>query len=420
MAGSEMISTLPSLLDQLGQTEDVYGLYATLREEAPVTYVEADDVWVVTRYQDVADVLRTPEIFSSTSGMGRLMAGQLGPSTLGKPDPALFGVDIADLRVLIASDPPVHTRLRRMVSQAFTPRVVAELEGRVQAICDTLVDGALAKADDGSTVDLIADIAWPLPVIVIAELLGVPPERRHEFKRWSDCLVGGLTGTLAAGEAMNAAMELHACIGEFVESRSRRPADDLISRLVTVGGKGEEPLSPVEVTMFCVLLLVAGNETTTNLIGNGAAALVANPDQALRLRNDPSLVPGAIEEVVRFDGPVQALFRGTQQAVELGGIRIPEGATVMPLLGAANRDPRQFVEPDRFQITRKSHNHLGFGSGIHLCIGAPLARLEARVVATTLLRRVATVAPEEPPTRQLGYLLRGFSHFPVTVTRGDC
>jgi cytochrome P450 len=276
-----------------------------------------------------------------------------------------------------------------------------------------MVDDLLEAGAEG---DLVGQLAEPFPVTVIAELLGIPAERRVEFKRWSDALVGALGGGWDPASAQSSILEMFGYLAGVVADRAEHPADDLIGRLVASSEADDdgEPLSPVEITAFAILLLVAGNETTTNLIGNGYHALVHRPDVVRQLRADPTLVPAAIEETLRFDGPIQALFRGATEDVELAGVTIPKGATLMVAFAAANRDPDHFAHPDTFDLDRKgAHDHLGFGHGIHYCLGASLARLEARIVAETLLRRTRSVEPTAPGTRTDGLVLRGFTRLPV-------
>jgi cytochrome P450 len=340
--------------------------------------------------------------------MGGLMTGRVGSVRLAaRPS---FGFDLRGLRVLIASDPPDHTRLRRLLSRAFTPRSVAELEPHLRQLASSMVDDLLEAGTDG---DLVAQVAEPFPVTVIAELLGIPPERRLDFKRWSDALVGAMSGGWDPAAAQSSVMEMFMYLSEVVNDRATNPSDDLIGRLVASADGDDEPLSPIEITMFAILLLVAGNETTTNLIGNGYEALLDYPDVVRRVRDDPALVPAAIEETLRFDGPIQALFRGAMTDVDLAGTTIPEGATLMAAFAAANRDPAHFADPHRFDLDRHPHDHLGFGHGIHYCLGASLARLEARIVAETLLSRTRSIVPTRPPIRVDGLVLRGFRSIPV-------
>jgi cytochrome P450 len=393
--------------------DDPYPHYAHLRDHAPLCWIEEDNLWMVTRYDDVAAVLHDPATYSSADGMGALMSGRVGRRRIDATE--LFGLDLQALRVLIATDPPDHTRLRRLLSRAFTPRTIAELEPHLRQVCAELVDDLLAAADRG-TGDLVAQLAFPFPVIVIAELLGIPPERRDDFKRWSDALVGALSGNWNPVDAQQTLAEMFMYLADVVERRRREPGEDLISRLVA-GADPDDPdsLSSAEITLFAVLLLVAGNETTTNLLGNAAAAFAAHPEQARALRDQPGLLGPAVEEVLRWDAPVQGLFRSTTRPVTLAGVVLPAGAMLLVSFAAANRDSRHFHDADRFDITRRPGDHLAFGHGIHYCLGASLARLEARLVGETLAARDARLQPAPGARRVDSMILRGFASFPLTV-----
>jgi cytochrome P450 len=385
---------------------DPHPHYAALRAASPVHHAVDHDLWLVTRYDDVVRVIRDPLVFSSAEGMGRLMTGGVGPNRV--KDGALFGMSPAELRVLIATDPPDHTTLRRLVSRAFTPRAISALEPRLRALCGELVDGLLQDLERGPA-DLVSSVAMPFPVTVIAELLGIPAERRDDFKRWSDALVGSLAGEADLRGARDAMIELTGFVVEQIERRRREPSDDLIGRLVEVG----EELGAGEIVAFVILLLVAGNETTTNLIGNGAQAFADHPAQLERLVSDPSLVASAVEEVFRYDGPVQALFRGTTQDAQVSGVTIPAGSLVMVCFAAANRDPDHYADPQAFDVARNPQDHLGLGHGIHYCLGASLARLEARIVLDTFLDRAVALAPAGGAEPLANAVLRGFRSFPV-------
>lgn len=389
--------------------EDPYPWYHELRERAPVHYSEQDDLYVVSRYDDVVSVLRRPEVFSSELGMGALMRGEISPRLRRE---RTSEIDIAALRVLIATDPPDHTLLRRVVSRPFTPRAIADLEPRIREIAATCVDDLLA-ADEGGRADFVAHLSAPLPVLVIAEMLGIPADRRDDFKRWSDDVVGALGGTsdLTAGQA--SMLEMFEFFTTAAEERRKSPGDDLIS--VLVRGSEDGRLEPMEIVVFSVLLLIAGNETTTNLLGNTLAAFWAHPDADAAVRRAPELLAGVVEESLRYDAPVQALFRQTRQVAEVAGVLLPSGARVLVLFGAANRDPRFFLEPDSFDANRQRNEHIGFGAGIHLCLGAALARLEARVALSELFDRTIAVTPRLPGRRIESFILRGYASLPVEV-----
>ncbi len=313
---------------------------------------------------------------------------------------------------MLVVDPPDHTRLRTLVQKAFTPRVVERLRPRIEA----LVKEALDEAEARGSMDLVADLAYPLPVTVIAELLGVPVEDRSAFRRWSDALVGALdpvaltdrrSAVLAARDA------LHAYLERVVAERRAAPRDDLISRLVEAEEQGDR-LSGPELLAMGVLLLVAGHETTVNLIGNGINALLAHPDQLARLRDEPELIEPAVEELLRYDSPVQLTGRVALEELELGGRRVEPGQMLMLLLGAANRDPRVFAEPERLDLGRDPNPHLAFGRGIHFCLGAPLARLEGQIAIRELVRRFPTLRLAGTPERRPTVTLRGFASLPLT------
>lgn len=387
---------------------DPYPYYRELRAHAPVYHLPEEQLWVLTRYDDVVAALRDPQVFSSQRGMSDMM---LGRSTRTGEQVPEFLADMIGRRLLIAADPPDHGVLRRLTGKVFTPRAIAQLEPRIRRITGELVDHLIDAGDDG---DLVEHLANPLPVIVIAELLGIPGERREDFKRWSDSLVGALSGSLAM-EAMQAdSTEMFTFFSDAVSERAQSPGEDLISLLVTRGNDDGAALGPVEIILFCILLLIAGNETTTNLIGNGARALWDHPDQARRLVADPSLISAAVEETLRYDSPVQSLFRGTTTDATLpSGGKIPAGARVMVCFGSANRDETHFPSAEEYIVDRDPKDHVAFGSGIHFCLGAPLARLETRVAAETLLSRLRSLEPAGEPERVDSFILRGYSSLPA-------
>jgi cytochrome P450 len=390
---------------------DPYPWYDLLREESPVQWVPSRQLWMVTGYEEVGAVLRDPAVYSSTLGMDAVFAGRM--ARRGNDMRHMLGVDSRSLRILVASDPPDHTRLRRLLSRAFTPKAMAELEPRLQTICSQLVHQLVAKAEAGEA-DLARDLAVPFPVTVIAELLGIPAERRHDFRRWSDAMVGALSGDWNMDEAEGTAAEMLAFMAEVVDERRTRPGDDLVTRLVT-GADPDDPdrLNLLEITMFTILLLVAGNETTTNLLGNAAAAFAAHPEQAELLWARPDLLPDAIEEVLRWDSPVQGLLRGTTQPTTLGRVDLPAGALVLVSFAGANRDPSHFEEPSRFDIRRRPGDHYAFGHGIHFCLGASLARVEARLAGECLLEAGIKLMPRDGAVRTTSFILRGFTAYPV-------
>ena len=394
---------------------DPYPWYEQLHRHGPVHRIPTRDLWVVTGYDQVATVLRDPSTYSSRLGYAALATGAM------RPDPSdmrgILGVDASDLRMLVSTDPPDHTRVRRLLSRAFTPRSIADLEPRLRAICGELVDAMLARAQ-GARADLVSELAVPFPVTVIAELLDIPSDRRSDFRRWSEALVGALSGDVDAMEAQAAGVELFSFMAEVVQQRRVHPGADLISRLVDGGDREDpDPLNVEEITMTAILLLAAGNETTTNLIGNTAAALAAHPAQAEQLRDNPDLLPGAIEEVLRWDSPVQGLLRVTNRPTTLAGAELPARARVLVCFAAANRDPAHFDDPNRFDINRHPGDHFAFGHGIHFCLGASLARLEARICFEHLFQTRTRLEPDGEAIRTTGFMLRGFTEYPVVCSR---
>ncbi len=311
-------------------------------------------------------------------------------------------------------DPPDHTRLRALVNEAFTPRAVAALEPHIRELMTTLLDAV----EDRSAFDLMEAVAKPLPVIVIAEMLGIPPEDRARFAVWSDQRARVLEPTLSAAEreTAEAAMRaLDAYLLPIISARRADPQEDIISALAQAEEEGDR-LTEREVLLMLRLLLVAGNETTTNLIGNGMLALLRHPDQLVLLREDPALVPSAVEELLRFDLPVQVDFRSALEDCDVNGFGVRRGDNVVLLLGAANRDADRFHEADRLDVGRREQHHLAFGRGIHHCLGAPLARLEGRVVLETLIERFASMRLlDARPAFRNSVVLRGLDSLPVAA-----
>ncbi|GIX46396.1 MAG: cytochrome P450 [Candidatus Tectimicrobiota bacterium] len=381
---------------------DPYPHYARLRARDPVHWSALMNAWVVSRYADVDAILRDHRRFANDPRKCTRSRLLRTPLEAGEPS-------------MLFLDPPDHTRLRSLVSKAFTPQAIAALEPRIRAIVNELLDGIA----DPAAFDLIEVLAYPLPVIVIAELLGVPPQDRAQFKRWSDQRARILEPVLTARErqeAMQAAKELDAYFLRILDARRREPRADLISALVAAEEQGDR-LTQAELLVMLRLLLVAGNETTTNLIGNGMLALLRHPDQLHLLRARPELLPSAVEELLRYDAPVQIDARTAVEDVDLHGRHIAKGQAVILLLGAANRDPEVFPHPDTLDIIRQQASHIAFGRGIHHCLGAPLARLEARIAFEALLQRFADLRllSEEPPWRD-NVVLRGLRALPLRAT----
>jgi len=317
---------------------------------------------------------------------------------------------------MLGSDPPVHTRLRRLVSRDFTPRRIRELEPRIREITSALLDNAAKRGQ----FDLMADLATPLPVMVIAEMLGIPADRYETFKEWSDHIID--SDNVMPGEPMperiiSAFHAMHDYFMAEIDRRRRHPGSDLISALVAAHTESEA-LTIDELLSFVMLLLLAGNETTTNLIGNGMLALGRHPGQLAMLRKEPTLIARAIEEMLRYDGPVQSTVRHLNEDANIGGTLIAAKTMVFVILAAADRDPAQFPNPETFDITRNPNEHVAFGEGIHFCIGAPLARIEGAIAIGSALERFPNLRlanPDAPLEYKGSYFLRGLKELRVTI-----
>ena len=389
---------------------DPYPHYTALRAGPAATYLEEDDLWVVPRFEHVWDIARTPESYSSKAlravGVGAISA-RTGP----RPD--VRALDARSPKSLIATDPPDHTRLRRLVSKPFTPRMIATLAEQTRSICEDAAQDLLAAGERGEA-DLVRDFNFPVPVLVIASFLGIPGERRNDFKRWSNALVGRLDGQPVSPEQFADLVEMSEYFEEVVAQRIQRPGNDLISWIIAGSDDGGDPLTADDLVAFCTLLLVAGNETTTNLLGNLFLAFWDHPDQYDKMRSAHDLRP-VIEEALRYDGPAQGILRLTNTDLQLGDVQIPEDNLVLILFGSANRDELRWPDGHRFDAERQALDHLGFGSGIHMCLGAHLARLEATVALDVLRKRVRTIQPRGKPERLLSPILRGVTSMPVDV-----
>ncbi len=390
-----------------GVLEDPYPQYRKLQSRDPIHRSRLVDGWVLTRYADINEVLTDSRFMSDERKMPNFekRRQQLIKAAGIPDDPPAPG--------MLRLDPPDHTRLRSLVNKAFTPRAIEKLRPRVEEIVDELLD---AVADKGS-MDVIEDLAYPLPVMVIAEMLGVPAEDRDQLKRWSDEIVltlGAIQGGDEVRRSYEAGKEMIAYIEKIAEERQREPRDDLLSALLAAEEEGDK-LTIEEVYSTVLLILVAGHETTTNLIGNGLLALLRNPDQLELLRDDPALAQSAVEELLRYDSPVQATSRLVTEEVALNGHTVQPFQQVILLLGAANRDPEQFTDPDHLDITRDEGSPLSFSHGIHFCLGAPLARLEAQIALPAMLQRFPNLklATERVEWGD-GIILRGVKALPVT------
>ena len=384
--------------------QDPYPVYAALRERDPVHRSALMNAWMFTRHADIDTILRDHRRFSNDPRKGSLSSRQRA------------GLPADEEFTMLFLDPPDHKRLRALVNKAFTPKAVNALEPHIRSLLGSLLD----EIDDPAGFDLMHAVAQPLPVIVIAEMLGVPPEDRAQFKIWSDQRARTLEPSIDAREralADTANKALNDYFRPIIEERRAAPQDDIVSALAQAEEEGDR-LTELEMLNMLRLLLIAGNETTTNLIGNGVLALLRHPDQLQRLRDDPSLIPLAVDELLRFDSPVQTDFRRALEDCEVNGFPLKKRDNIVLLLGAANRDPDVFEEPDRLDVGRGDRSHLSFGRGIHHCIGAPLARLEGRVVLETLLERFSQISlRDRQPRFRNSIVLRGLESLPVRCVK---
>lgn len=376
-----------------------YPMYQSMRQSQPVMHIESLDIWSVFRYADVKTVLSDHARFSSQYGRAKEVDDSASQQARRQS-------------TLITTDPPRHTDLRSLVNRAFTPRAVDALEPRIEEIANALLDKAAGRGQ----IDFVKDFSYPLPVIVIAELLGIPSEDRDRFKHWSDEIVASADQVLGKADAKSdsAHQEMRAYFHEIIQERRKSPQGDLISALIQAEVDSER-LTEQDIFSVCWLLLVAGNETTTNLIGNAMLTLLEQPHQLALLWQNPALLSGAIEEALRYRSPVQAMFRMTTEDVELAGQAIPAGKRVVAWIGSANRDEEKFAEPDQFDITRNPNPHIAFGHGIHFCLGAPLARLEARIALSTTLERLQDVSRMDDRALEPapGFIVHGVTSLPL-------
>ncbi|HEY8984588.1 MAG TPA: cytochrome P450 [Streptomyces sp.] len=394
-----MINSTPAqqtTVDHAALAADPYGVYARFREAGPVHRITGTDglpAWLVTGYEDVRRGLADPRL-----SLDKRNATPGGYRGMALP-PALDAN-------LLNMDPPDHTRIRRLVSRAFTPRQIERLREPVQRTADHLLDAVAGQEH----ADLIASYAAPLPITVICDLLGVAPADRRDFRAWTDALFA--PDPAQPSRAKEAVVSMLAFFTQLIAAKRAAPADDLLSAMIAVRDE-EDRLSEDELMSLAFLILVAGYENTVHLIGNGIVTLLRHPDQVAELRADPGRLSAAVEELARYDGPVPlAIRRFTTEDVTIGGVRIPAGETVLLSLAAAHRDPRRFTDPDRFDLGRDATGHLALGHGIHYCLGAPLARMETEIALATLFARfpglTLAVAPAElrwrPSMRSRGLL----------------
>ncbi len=367
-----------------------YPLYDQIRTASPVLRDPTTGLWILLDYESVSRALTDHETFSSKHG---------------------------PVEWMIFLDPPRHSKLRGLISQAFTPRSVANLEPRIQELSSQLLESAMARGE----MDVAADFSVPLPMAVIAEMLGIPIADRPRFTKWNDAILR-MSYTVTAGAALedvvndfrSATAEMNEYLTGVLAERRVSPRDDLLTRLVHAELDGER-LTQQEILGFFQLLLLAGSETTTNLVNNAILCFTEHPDQLARLRAAPELLPSAIEEVLRYRAPLQWMYRVPTRPVEIGGQTIPAGKVVLAIIGSANRDPKQFPDPNRFDIARNPNPHIAFGHGIHFCLGAALARLEGRVALGEFLKRMANfeLATKEPWEPRKGLHVHGPVRLPI-------
>jgi cytochrome P450 len=394
--------------------DDPYSVYAELRASNPV-HRSPLGFWVFTRHADCLAVLRDRRSSSDARQADPERLSALRTFAQSGAQGGAMEQILEEMAPFLFRDPPDHSRLRGLVQKAFTPKVVDGLRTRIAELCDELVD---AMIEHGQA-DLVADYAYPLPVQVIVEMLGVPPEDHARFRTWSEALARGLDPDFllppeAVQQRLAGILNFVQYFAQLIEQRRRHPGTDLLSRLIEAEESGAV-LSQGELISTCILLLVAGHETTVNLISGGALALMECPDQLARLRDDLSVTRSAVEELLRYVCPVQLTGRIALEPMEVGGVELAAGDFSMVLIGSANRDPATFDRPEELDLGRADNPHLGFGFGIHHCLGAPLARLEAQVALGALLRRADLRGPAGELVQKENIILRGLASLPVEL-----
>jgi cytochrome P450 len=408
--------------------ERAFAVYAAMREKGPVISVmmpTGEPVWFVTRYEAALAMLKDDERFANdpshalTEEEYAQLFQQATEHLTDEQQQMAAQTDEILRRNLLAVDPPDHSRLRRLVAIPFTPKYIEGLRPRVQAIADALLDAVQARADGTGRreMELIGDFAYPLPLTVISEMLGIPLADRDKFREWSQAAVS-FTPADRANPAVTAKLiEFIAYMRRLVAAKRSHPGDDLLSGLVLAEAEGDK-LSEKELLSMIFVLIVAGHETTVNLIANGTLALCEHPEQRARLQENPGLLKTAVEEMLRYYGPVEmTLTRWVRQDTELGGEQLRRGQQIMAVLASANRDGNQFPDPDVFDVSREPNRHVAFGTGIHACLGATLARLEGQVAFATLLSRLPDLAlaiPRDEVRWRDATFLRGLTRLPVT------
>jgi cytochrome P450 PksS len=402
-----MATTSPGVFSDPRYRADPYVVFSEVRREQPAYRTRlrnGDEVFLVTRFDDVEAALKDGRLVKNITNARDRRPGLLG--RLG------FTAQFANTNML-KSDPPEHTRLRALAHQAFTPKLVNQMRDHVQTLADQLI----TKVMPAGKMDLMADFALPLPITIICEMLGVPQKDEQKFRRWSNALI--VSGALSS-ESVPLSPQLLLLlryVRRLVRQRRAhpRPGDDLIGQLIAAHEGGQQ-LSERELLSTIIVLLIAGHETTVNLIGNGSLALLTNPEQMQKLQQDPSLIKGAVEELLRYVNPVQLVNRYASQDLEVGGVPIPRGSHLMVVLAAANHDSSFVDNPEQLDVSRTVRQHVAFGQGIHYCLGAPLARLEGEIAFATLLRRLPNIRLSVPAgelTWRSGIELRGLERLPV-------
>ena len=387
---------------------DPYPVYRRLRDDHPVLWNPETGQWLISRHADVNRLLRDRRL-------GRTYLHQSTHAEMGRPEPPAWHAPFHELNDagMLDMEPPDHTRIRRLVLKAFTPRTVEAMRGRIQSVVDCVID-ELAGARE---VDLIRDFVEPLPVTVIAELLGIPEVDRHLLRPWSAdfCLMYELNPSVeSAHRAVTASLEFGGYLRDLLADRRRHPGSDLISALAAVVDGGDT-LTEAELIGTCVLLLNAGHEASVNGAGNGWWTLLRHPAAVARMRTDPAILPSAIEELLRYDTPLSLFERWVLEPIEVGGIAIPRGGEVALLFGAANRDPAAFDHADDLDLARAPNASVSFGAGIHYCLGAPLAKLELGIAFETFLRRIPRLELVEEPRWKPTFVLRGLEALRVRI-----
>lgn len=429
-AGTCPVGTFDDLLDLRPDiVRCPYGAYSAQRETAPVAYNERLGAWLVTRHDDILAVLRDAKTYSNRLASGPSSVSGIAQQILADEslpqrtrDAAARRIELSKSRVLLFSDPPLHKRQRSLVNAGFTPKRVASMHDSIEALTNDLID---AFPTEGS-VDFVSAFGLPLPMTIIARLLGVPPAKMSTFKDWSNSFTKGVG---ALSQDHDAIIEMFDHVNAFydyfteeLEKRRENPVDDLLSDLLAARLDGEEPLTLDELLQMLVQFLVAGNETTTNLLTSAAWILADDPELQQRLRENPDDIPNFVDEVLRLEPPVQGIWRVATEEVEIGGVTIPADSLIYLVTGSANRDPETYDRPDAIDVEDARARHITFGRGEHQCLGVNLAKLEAKVAVETLLDRCTDIRPADPaqePEFHRSFVLHGIGSLPLTVTVRD-